>query len=327
MSLQTLLGELRELIENRLDGKGVNLPEVRQQYVSFVQDQMPGRAYSHFPDDMDRWFEQLFDTLSAEMMADVHQLALVDLMLSSLRSLDSQRPEDNSVCVNTLPMVVIESVKEWFTYLADSMAAGDYEPDVTSDLFRKDLAISALNMWPSGSICHYEPRALPRRFLTANGITQFVSAADMLLRKIKDRQQMYELHMEDRRTNPHFLEAGWREFYLEIAQRMKSEPQISGIFAQSWFWDAEVIQASSKMAYLRNLPESGGASFYLLEACDDAEHVALQNKKRRRLFEEGKYTPKSYLMIWPREALLRWAKGQQPIQTTLTDCHHSVQSK
>ncbi|PMN89563.1 hypothetical protein BCT23_22730 [Enterovibrio norvegicus] len=315
MNLQTRLDELRELIESRLDGKVVNLPDLRQQYIAFVQGKMQGRAYSLFPDDMERLIEELAGTHSAKVLADIHQLVLIDLMLISLRSLDSAPIDDEYRHLEVLPTRVIDAVMEWYGYLVDSMTAGDYEPDTTSDLFRKDLAISALNMWPSSSICHYEMRALPRRFLTANGIAQFFSAADMLLRKIKDRQHMYELHMEDRRKNPHFLEAGWREFYLEIAQRLETEPHVSGIFAQSWFWDPEVIKASPKMMYLRTLPESGGARFYLLEECDDPLHVALQNKKRQRLYAQRMYIPKSYLMIWPREMMLRWAKDLQPLCT------------
>ena len=322
MHLQIILGQLRGLIENRLDGKVVNLPSVRRQYIAFVQESMPTRTYALFPDDMERWLEALSGKYTADIMANIHQLVLTDLMLSSLCLLDSKRLNTQHIHTNThhshinaphshiemLPPVIIESVLEWFGYLVESMTAGDYEPDLVSDLFRKDLAISALNMWPSSSICHYERRTLPRRFLTANGIAQFASATDMLLRKIKDRRYMYEFHMEDRRKNPHFLEAGWREFYLEIAQRLTTEPHISGIFAQSWFWDPEVSKACPKMKYLRALPQAGGAMFYLIEECDDPFHVSLQNKKRQRLYDQKRYVPKSYLMIWPREAMLCWAK-------------------
>ncbi len=323
MSLQMQLDDVCEMIENRLNGKVENLPRLRQQYVSFVQNEMPGRAYTHFPDEMNSWLDQLAKTYSKEVVADIHQLVLVDLMQRSLLLLEPPCSANQRGYYEKLPMIVIDSIKEWFAYIADSIATDDYESAAMSDLFRKDLAISALNMWPSRSICHYEPRALPRRFLVASGISQFVYAADMLLRKIKNRKNMYELHMEDRRMYPYFLESGWRECYLEIAHRLESEPHVSGIFAQSWFWDPAVIEASAKMGYLRKLPESGGAKFYLLKEFNDPSHVALHNKKRRRLFEEGVYTPKSYLMVWPREAILRWATAQQSIQTTLTNVHNN----
>ena len=33
----------------------------------------------------------------------------------------------------------------------------------------------------------------------------------------------------------------------------------------------------------------------------------VKSKKRMKLFTEGKYTPKSYLLIWPRKKLTDWA--------------------
>jgi hypothetical protein len=311
MNLQASLYELREVFEKRLTDKVCNLPEIRQQYITFVQITMSEHPYSLFPNEMKTWLFKLVSTYNHQVLTDINQLVVVDLMLSSLRSLEPKSIGNQYRHLEALPPRVIESVIEWFEYLVDSMVSGNYAPDIKSDLFKKDLAISALNMWPSSSICHYEMRALPRRFLTVNGITQFCSAANMLLNKIKDRQFMYEFHMEDRRKNPHFLEAGWRAFYLEIAQRLKSETHVSGIFAQSWFWDPEVVKTFPKMMYLRALPESGGAMFFLLETCDDPSHVALQNKKRQRLYEQKLYTPKSYLMVWPRKMMLRWANEQQ----------------
>jgi len=315
MSLRSMLDELRELLEKRLDGKVHDLSDIRQKYIAFVQIKMPRNTYSLFPNDMECWLSELTRTYSAQVLIDIQQLVLVDLMNSSLRSLDPTSIGKQYRHLEMLPPNVIESVKEWFRQLVESMFAGNYIHGINSDLFRKDLAISALNMWPSRSICHYEMSALPRRFLTTNGIAQLFSASSMLLRKIKNRQFMYEFHMEDRRKNPHFLEAGWREFYLEIAQRLKSETHVSGIFAQSWFWDPVVIKTFPKMTYLRKLPESGGAMFYLLDKCDDPTHVALQNKKRQRLYEKKLYIPKSYLMVWPREMIIHWANEQQLVRS------------
>ena len=196
----------------------------------------------------------------------------------------------------------------WFEYLAREIASETYSADIEGDLFRKDLSISALNLWPSGSICHYERATLPRRFIVANGIKQFLTGTHMLLWTLNNnRHDMYDFHMEDRRKNPHFLEQGWREFYQEMAERLKVEPQVSGIYSQAWFWDPRVAEISPKFAYLRTMPESGGASFFFLYEDNDSNHVAMQNKKRKRYYDEGKYKPVSYLMIWPRSALLQWA--------------------
>ena len=314
MSLRLMLEELRELFEKRLNSNVLDLTDIRQKYLKFVQIKMSGNTYAIFPNNMKYWLSELEQTYNAQVLINIQQLVLVDLMLCSLRSLDPLSSRKKYHHLEMLPNKVIDSAIAWFSQLAESMIAGNYTHDINSDLFKKDLAISALNMWPSSTICHYEMSALPRRFLTSNGITQFFSASNLLLSHIKNRQYMYEFHMEDRRKHPHFLEGGWREFYLEVAHRLTSETHISGIFAQSWFWDPEVIKAFPKMTYLRKVPESGGAMFYLLDKCDDPKHVALQNKKRQRLYEQGLYIPKSYLMVWPREMIIHWASEQQLIK-------------
>ena len=40
---------------------------------------------------------------------------------------------------------------------------------------------------------------------------------------------------------------------------------------------------------------------------------------RRELIEAGKYTPRSWLMIWPRQALLRWADKEHRRQAALAE--------
>ena len=303
MTLQQKLLSIQTVLESQLDhvdeaGSLIN------QYLSFVQSDMPTRPYDSFPDEMMIWLDELGRSYGESTLNVIHKLALVNLMLSSLQQLQTTKAK-------LLPDVCVEAVEIWFDSICDQVSDDDMLLDRNSDFFKKDLAISALNLWPSHSICHYEPRVLPRGFLLSGGGRQFFNGVCLLYGTLKNRyQSMYELHMEDRRTNPHFLEAGWESFYIEVAKRLEYEPHIAGIFAQSWFWDPVVGQQSSKMAYLRQLPESGGASFFRLHSSRGADHIALQNKKRRKLFEQGKYTPTSYLMVWSRSALIKWAKDQ-----------------
>ncbi|AMO54380.1 hypothetical protein GZ77_22715 [Endozoicomonas montiporae] len=303
MTLPQKLLHTQQVLENALSHVN-DRSTLIQRYLAFVQNDMPARPYDSFTDDMMRWLDELERLYDKPTLNSIHKLALVKLMLHSLPQLDAAMAKH-------LPDVCVEAVERWFESVCDQASDESAVLDRNSDLFKKDLAISALNLWPSHSICHYEPRALPRGFLLSGGGKQFFRGICLLYGTLKNRYRtMYELHMEDRRTNPHFLEAGWQSFYIEIARRLESEPDVAGIFAQSWFWDPVVGQQSSKMAYLRQLPESGGASFFRLNSSTDADHIALQNKKRRKLFEQGEYTPTSYLMVWGRSDLIHWAKDQ-----------------
>ena len=304
MTLQQELCAAKTLLEGQLLDVD-SLPLLIEQYTTFMRKDMPGRSYCVFSEAMQRWLTNLSDKFSTRTVNKIHQLELVTLMQGSLAEIEKAGHGTK------MPGRVISSVRTWFEYLAKQIVSETYSADIASDLFRKDLSISALNLWPSSSICHYEQTTLPRRFIVADGMKQVLAGTYMLLWTLKNNRRLYETHNEDRRTNPHFLEQGWRQFYEEMAERLEVEPHISGIFAGSWFWDPRVAEISPKFAYLRSLPESGGASFFFLYKDNTSNHVALQDKKRKRFYDEGKYIPSSYLMIWPRSALLQWANSSQ----------------
>lgn len=302
MTLHQELRTAKSLLESQLIVVE-SLPELIEQYTTFLRNDMPGRPYCKYSEAMQRWLEDLSNSFSVDTVNKIHQLELVTLMQDSLAAIEKT---DQGTA---LPDRTIASVFDWFEYLTKEIVNETYTADITSDFFRKDLSISALNLWPTSSIGHYERATLPRRFIVANGIKQFLAGTQMIWWTLNNkRHDLYDFHMEDRRKNPYFLEQGWREFYQELADRLVVEPQITGIFSQAWFWDPQVAKISPKFAYLREMPESGGASFFYLFEDDNDNHVALQNKKRKLLFDEGKYKPVSYLMIWPRNALLKWAK-------------------
>jgi hypothetical protein len=50
-------------------------------------------------------------------------------------------------------------------------------------------------------------------------------------------------------------------------------------------------------------------------ACDihGIRDATVYSPHRRRLFEEGKYRPMQYLVVWPRKELLAWAGQPQVV--------------
>ena len=302
MELADRLPVLRAQLATALTQKVPQADELIAQYVQFMTCDDISRPYNIPSPEKKRWLDGLVQTVESEALESLHQTLLIVLMESSLTQLQSD---------SALPEPSRAAVKGWFAELCDRIESPPTEWGYQTDFFQKDLAIAALKMWPSHSICHYEYSVLPKAFLKSHHLQQFFSGLCLMFKTLRSyKPLMYELHTEDRRQNPHFLEEGWHNLYLELAQRMTVEPHISGLFGQSWFWDPQVSEQSKKMDYLRRLPESGGARFFRLFTSDDPNHIALNHKKRRALFEQGKYCPTSYLLVWPREALLRWADQQ-----------------
>jgi hypothetical protein len=66
---------------------------------------------------------------------------------------------------------------------------------------------------------------------------------------------------------------------------------------------------SPHLTYLREVPEDNGAAIFFVEADPQGRSGALtKSPTRQRLFQEGKYLPKIYMRVWPRQAMLDWQR-------------------
>lgn len=105
-----------------------------------------------------------------------------------------------------------------------------------------------------------------------------------------------------------FNEEGWDRFYLRIAELLLRRKHVRGLVGTSWFYDPQIVDISPRLAYLQQRQLERGA--YLMRHRDletDIEFATAKSKTRRRLYQEGKYTPVSYSLIWGRNELLSWA--------------------
>lgn len=62
---------------------------------------------------------------------------------------------------------------------------------------------------------------------------------------------------------------------------------------------------------------AGGARFFVAVERSSESGALQTSETRRRLFREGKYVPAAHTIIWPRRALLAWARrvrsGAEPL--------------
>ncbi len=77
----------------------------------------------------------------------------------------------------------------------------------------------------------------------------------------------------------------------------------------SWFYDPALPAISPRLAYLQQRPLEAGA--FLVRHGRGAiytERATLTSETRRKLYEEGKYLPVCFSLVWPRDALIAWAE-------------------
>jgi hypothetical protein len=66
---------------------------------------------------------------------------------------------------------------------------------------------------------------------------------------------------------------------------------------------------SPRLGYLRDTPIQGGAHLFFYEEGGSSISNSLSTSPtRRKLYDEGKYMPKSYMLVWGKRPQIAWAR-------------------
>jgi hypothetical protein len=127
-----------------------------------------------------------------------------------------------------------------------------------------------------------------------------------LLFKMNGSKPTYEIHTHSANLND-FNPAGWNRCYVRIGQLLKLNPEIKGMQGSSWFYDPALAQISPRLAYLREVPCENGAHVFFVRNEGKGSNALAKSKSRGDLYDQGKYTPKAYLLVWPRQKLIDYS--------------------
>jgi len=207
-----------------------------------------------------------------------------------------------------LPGCILAVYTDAFGRLADYLGNTSHEYNATNDFFRKDMRFVLGLSIPCG-IAHTVDMIsrVPLRTVVLSCFrTRSVSA---LIRYVRAKGYGSWLggHLESRYPTD-FNEQGMDNFYLRIAELLELHKDIRGWVGHSWLHDPQLLKISPRLAYMYRPAERGA---FLLKGRAgnrrEIEDAIMKSKTRRRLYEEGKYTPINYSMVWPRRELISWA--------------------
>lgn len=129
------------------------------------------------------------------------------------------------------------------------------------------------------------------------------------------RDRFWETHLNARRKYPNVvLEKEGMLSYYRMAKCMELCPEIRGMMSASWFFCKRTLEISPSMRWVRTLPESSGAYFFEIGPSRPDAGFLVGNKLRRELYEKGEYQPMDTCCIWPRRALIQWARQHPELE-------------
>ena len=177
---------------------------------------------------------------------------------------------------------------------------------LANDLFLKDLGLARTLLIPAGVEFVQLARGVPRSVLWKAGIRQFVSCLFMFFGRLRGFGPVFEIHMDPRRRGE--LSPDARAFsYRIVADLLAIHKDVKGLLGGSWFYDPALETITPRLCYLRLVPVQNGALVAYWQDEDGDSGALRYSHSRQRLFAQGLYRPKTYLLIWPRADLMHWA--------------------
>jgi len=179
-----------------------------------------------------------------------------------------------------------------------------------SDVFLKEMGLASLRLY-AGASSVIDPHSGVGRSLLWKGGLQRLPGRAWLFARAGGFRPYFEVHVHKLYLDE-FNEEGRNECYRCCADLYALHPANLGMIGGSWFYDPVVASISPHLAYLRTVPESGGAR--VLFVCHDEQtrkNATAKSEKRRAMCAAGTYRPAAWTLVWPRQAQLAWARRQQ----------------
>ena len=241
--------------------------------------------------------EEALQAAFGPALTDDHRRALVALWALEMPA---------RVPAADLPPAVLELYPAWIQRLADFLIAAADPYD--RDFWGKDVRISLVLSVPGARTQMIDlsspmgPGQVLRHAREGWGWSVVPAYAAAQAWK-----PWLEVHTESRELSD-FNEAGWDRAWATAAEILKRRPHMAGMLGSSWFYDPPLEQISPRLAYLRLNPLKHGA-FMVHQGPGEIHTIraSTSSPTRKALIEEGKYMARSWIVAWPRAALIRWA--------------------
>lgn len=187
----------------------------------------------------------------------------------------------------------------------------DDDFDLKQHQARCDFRLACFGRVPVG-VEHMESGGVPRSLCYRGGFVQFLNFLRMF-RQTGGFKPFYDIHISHGIRPAGFLLLYSREaqaqVYRNVAACLQMNSQYRGLMASSWWYDPQLEQASPYLTYLREVMVQNGAFLFCYGRTSGSLNDALVNSPtRQKMYKEGKYTPASYTVVWPRDSLIAWAK-------------------
>jgi hypothetical protein len=182
-----------------------------------------------------------------------------------------------------------------------------FAPHAVGARFERLQKIAALQRFPAGQF-EWEVSGISRSDVVRVGARSLPRVVWFIARRMGGLAPVFFSHLNPRRAQRSLVEAEANRSYYRMARALELQPDVLGFAACSWFRSPGTHRVSPHLAWTSAVfLENGGL---VVEAGrDDPDAGALaRSATRRALYEAGRFTPTRGLVMWPRAAMMAWAR-------------------
>ena len=234
-----------------------------------------------------------------ELLPDVKSMVAKELVARYLTRLPA------SLEKSALPLSIVEQYPTAVRYIISSIVC---DPDASYGSFNRDLRLASGFSVPAGAEVVDFRCWLPTNFYRKKGLTENLRCLSFVMLRLGGRGPLFRMHLDSRHVEELNL-LGRNQCFARIAELLEAMPGVRGLVGTSWFYDPQLERISPHLHYLRKVPMDGGA-FLRIDGPGEihTQRATARSQTRRRLYEEGKYSPVCCTLVWPRKDLLAWSR-------------------
>ena len=118
-------------------------------------------------------------------------------------------------------------------------------------------------------------------------------------------------HLNPRRQPGRLEEPAISDALAAMAETLESRPDLRGLVAASWLRSPDVHRVSPHLAAVNAPIVAAGGFVTTIGAAPPDCGVFERSRERERLYRQGRFTPTTGLVIWPRADMLRWWRSHK----------------
>lgn len=183
------------------------------------------------------------------------------------------------------------------------------EFDLEQNVFVALSKLATLRRFPAGQL-DWELSGMPRSWLARVKPRVLPRVAYWVAVRMRGFAPAFFIHLAFRgQQRGALLERDSNRAYYRMAQAMSRQPDVKGLVASSWLHSPDTMTASPHLTGLNRVFLENRALVTTMGSADPESGVLYRSPERRRLFDEGRFTPTTGLVLWPRADMLAWARA------------------